>query len=299
MTRFAALLATCAALATPAALADEDVMVVFDGSNSMWGQIDGVAKIEIARDVMDNLLGEWTTTRQVGLMAYGHRRRGDCSDIETLITPAAGTSGDIQTQVNGITPTGKTPLTAAVEQAAEELSYTDRPATVILISDGLESCERDPCALARALEKGGVGFTAHVVGFGLGRDADAASLACIAEETGGQFIQASNADELGAALSTVGTAVAAAPAPEPEPEPEPELPAITVTAPATAVVGSIFDVSWSMTNDPEDFITIVPVGATKGSYADYTYAGEGLSGSIRAQSKPGMYEIRYLARGTL
>ena len=58
------------------AWADENVMVVFDGSNSMWGQIDGTAKIEIARNAMGSLLGEWTEDRKVGLMAYGHRRRG-------------------------------------------------------------------------------------------------------------------------------------------------------------------------------------------------------------------------------
>ncbi|MEM7320949.1 MAG: VWA domain-containing protein, partial [Pseudomonadota bacterium] len=152
------------------AAANENVMVVFDGSNSMWGQIDRNAKIEIARDVMENLLGDWTEERSVGLMAYGHRRRGDCGDIEVLVEPGQQSRQTILNQINAITPTGKTPLTDAVEAAAKALSYTDQPATVVLISDGLESCERDPCALAKALKQGGVGFTAHVVGFGLGAD---------------------------------------------------------------------------------------------------------------------------------
>ena len=89
----------------------------------MWGQIDGTAKIEIARDVMENLLGEWTDTREVGLMVYGHRRRGDCTDIEMLVQPNAGAGSDILDRINAITPTGKTPLTDAVEQAATALSY--------------------------------------------------------------------------------------------------------------------------------------------------------------------------------
>ena len=253
-----------------AAAANENVMVVFDGSNSMWGQIDGVAKIEIARGVMDNLLGKWTAEREVGLMAYGHRRRGDCTDIETLVQPGAAARDDILARINAITPTGKTPLTDAVEQAAIALSYTDKPATVVLISDGLESCERDPCALAAALEKGGVEFTAHVVGFGLGGDEDTASLSCIAEETGGEFISASNADELGAALSAVGTAVAEAPEPEPvvepEPEPEPELPEVVLAGPATAVTGSEFKVSWAPVLK-NDYITIVPVGTDEANMA--------------------------------
>ncbi|MEL7013950.1 MAG: vWA domain-containing protein, partial [Pseudomonadota bacterium] len=117
--------------------AQENVMIVFDGSNSMWGQIEGVSKIEIARDTIGALLDGWTEDRQVGLMAYGHRRVGDCSDIETLVEPQSGaTAGDIVERVQAISPRGKTPLTDAVEEAAEALSYKDTPATIVLISDG-------------------------------------------------------------------------------------------------------------------------------------------------------------------
>ncbi|SEL39772.1 Ca-activated chloride channel family protein, partial [Roseovarius nanhaiticus] len=256
------------AYSTAAYAADENVMIVFDGSNSMWGQIDGTAKIEIARDVMENLLGEWTADRNVGLMAYGHRRRGDCTDIETLVTPAQDTRAGILERIGAITPTGKTPLTSAVERAATEMSYTDMPATVILISDGLESCERDPCALADALEKGGVGFTAHVVGFGLG-DADASALSCLADRTGGQYLSAGNADELGKALASVSEAVSTPePAPEPQPEPEPEYD-VTLDGPATALAGDKIRVNWTGTVAPQDFITIVPMGADEGSAENY------------------------------
>ena len=178
------LLGGLACAAPASAVSEDNVMIVFDGSNSMWGQIEGVAKIEIARNVMDHLLGDWTQQRHVGLMAYGHRRQGDCADIETLVAPDTETRTQILDRIGGITPTGKTPLTGAIEQAATSLSYTDTPATVILISDGLESCNRDPCALAETLEKRGVSFTAHVVGFGLG-DTDASALSCIADNTGG------------------------------------------------------------------------------------------------------------------
>ena len=295
-----ALGATCAIGVPQAAQAADDVMVVFDGSNSMWGQIDGTAKIEIARGVMDQLLGEWTTQRRVGLMAYGHRRRGDCTDIETLIAPAEGTAAEILKHINAITPTGKTPLTDAVEMAAQQLAYTDRPATVVLISDGLESCGRDPCALAKALEKGGVSFTAHVVGFGLGNDADSASLSCIAEETGGQYIAADNAAELSQALSRVGDAVAQAPAaepvaePEPEPAPEPELPEITLTAPDQALAGSVFDVAWDQVIAARDYVTIVPMGSDEGKYANYIRVGDASEGKLQAPAETGMYELRYM-----
>ncbi|SLN22912.1 von Willebrand factor type A domain protein [Roseovarius albus] len=278
-----------------ASSADENVMVVFDGSNSMWGQIDGTAKIEIARSVMDKLLGEWANDRQVGLMAYGHRRRGDCTDIETLVEPGAGARGNILDRINNITPTGKTPLTEAVEQAAVALSYTDEPATVVLISDGLESCERDPCALAEALEKRGVDFTAHVVGFGLGGDEDTASLSCIAEKTGGEFLSARNASELETALSTVSTAVAAAaPEPEPEPVPEPELAKVTISGPDSAIIGSEFKVSWAPLLNDGDYITIVPVGTDEGVYGNYLRVAKKSEGNLRAPADFGLYELRYV-----
>lgn len=295
------------ALAASAAAAQENVMVVFDGSNSMWGQIEGTAKIEIARDVMDTLLGDWTEDRAVGLMAYGHRRRGDCGDIEILVSPGAGTRADILDRVRRITPTGKTPLTDAVERAATELSYTDRPATVVLISDGLESCDRDPCALARTLAQTGVRFTAHVVGFGLGADQDDTSLSCIAEQTGGTYIQASNAAELKAAMSSVSTAVAeAAPepqpepvaepvaAPEPAPEPEPALPEVAVNGPGTAIGGSIVEVTWNPTVDAGDYITIVPMGADEGEYGPYQAVRSGIAVTLDAPAPEGIYEIRYV-----
>lgn len=284
---------TATLLAAPAAWANENVMVVFDGSNSMWGQIDGVAKIEIARDVIDNLLGGWADDRAVGLMAYGHRSRGDCTDIEVIVEPGAAQRGTILDRIKSITPTGKTPLTDAVEQAAIGLSYKDQPATVVLISDGLESCERDPCELARALEKGGVGFTAHVVGFGLGADADTGSLACIAEETGGQYIQASNADELGAALSAVATAVAA-----PEPEPEPQAPQVTVDAPETTVAGSMTTITWDPTVSEADYIAVTPAGAEEKNLGSYVRIGKDTEVSLPVPGEPGPYEARYYSTQT-
>src|SRR5690606_13167535 len=61
----------------------EDVVVVYDASGSMWGQIDGVSKIEIAREVLADLVTGWSADTNLGLVAYGHRSEGDCRDIET------------------------------------------------------------------------------------------------------------------------------------------------------------------------------------------------------------------------
>jgi len=197
-----------------AALAQErpQAILVLDGSGSMWGQIDGVAKITIAQDVVGELLGSLPDEQELGLTVYGHRQKGDCSDIETIVMPGAGTRGAIASAVNAIKPKGKTPMTDAVVAAAEALRYTEERATVILVSDGIETCEPDPCAAARLLEETGVDFTAHVVGFDVADDPQAlAQMQCLADETGGTFRSADNAEELAAALIVV----AEPPAPEP------------------------------------------------------------------------------------
>ncbi|WP_162140975.1 VWA domain-containing protein [Fodinicurvata sediminis] len=285
------LAATVGFLAAAPALAAEDVMVVFDGSNSMWGQIDGTAKIEIAREAMDSLMGDWTEGTNVGLMAYGHRREADCKDIETLIEPGPYEREAFFSKIQGISPRGKTPLTDSIEQAAETLAYRDNPATLVVITDGIETCRRDPCALADDLERMGVGFTAHVVGFDL-KDEEQDAVACIAERTGGRFLPAGDAAELGTALSKVGATVAKTPEPEPEPEPAPE---VELTAPETADSGASLPVSWQAeTQQPKDYITIVPAGAEEGSYTNYFRVKEENEGSLRAPGETGLFEVRYI-----
>ncbi len=179
------------------------VTIVFDASNSMWGQIDERPKIEIAREALAEFVSQWSGEADLGLLAFGHRRESDCGDIETLRPPGPSDPLKFVLAVGGISPKGKSPITAAVRQAAEELRSTERPATVVLFSDGVETFGGDPCALAGELEQAGVGFTAHVIGFGV--EEDDAQLACLAEATGGLYLAASNTAELSRALSTVRT----------------------------------------------------------------------------------------------
>jgi len=205
------------AISSLAAAAADRAIIVLDASGSMWGQIDGTPKLEIARQTLRSVLQTLPGDLELGLMAYGHREKGNCEDIELVVPPAAGTGAAIVAAADGMKFLGKTPLTAAVRQAAEALRYTEDKATVVLITDGLETCNADPCAVGKELEQSGVDFTAHVVGFGLTAE-EGRQVACLAENTGGKYIQASDAKALEDAL--VETVVAAAPEPAPAPAPE-------------------------------------------------------------------------------
>jgi Ca-activated chloride channel family protein len=199
--------------------AEGRTIIVLDASGSMWGQIDGKAKLEIARTALSTVLKDIPPDTELGLIAYGHRSKGDCKDIETVVAPAAGTAAAITQAAEKMQFLGKTPLTDAVRQAAIELKSTEEKSTVVLITDGIETCQGDPCALGAELEASGVDFTAHVVGFGLTAE-EGAKVACLAENTGGKYITAGNLDSLTTALKTTVTATPE-PAPAPEPEPTP------------------------------------------------------------------------------
>lgn len=194
--------------------APPDALLILDASGSMWGQIDGINKIVIARDVVEQVVRSMPEDQRLGLVAYGHRRKGDCRDIETLADVGAD-RGEVIEAVRALSPRGKTPLSASVEHAALALDYTEQAARVILVSDGLENCEADPCALAALLAEKGLDFTVHVVGFDVTEE-ERAGLQCIAEGTGGTFLAADTAHELTEALDSL----AVPPAPEPEPEAE-------------------------------------------------------------------------------
>ncbi len=248
-------LVVSAALFVPAVLyarTQPQIMIVLDGSGSMWGKIEDKAKITIARETLERVVDQLPSTSEVGLIVYGHRQKGDCNDIETLVEPAAGQAEKIKQAVAELNPKGKTPLSASVQIAAEKLKYTENKATVVLVTDGLETCEAEPCQLAVELERLGVDFTAHVIGFGLTLD-EGKQIACLAEGTGGLYLAADNANELVEALDI---AVAeATPQQEKASEPSPA----SLKAEDKVKQAARFAIGWDGPGDRYDAIQIVYV----------------------------------------
>ncbi len=205
-------------LSLPAIAADRAI-IILDASGSMWAQINGKARIDIARDTLKQVLSGVPDSLELGFMAYGHRSKGDCNDIETLVEPATGTADAIASAAMALNPKGKTPLSAAVKLAADELRYTEDKATVILITDGIETCDADPCALASELARDGVDFKVDVVGLALSKD-EGEQVRCLADNTKGKYLSADDADGLRDALTDmVSDVVEAAPPPPSSEEP--------------------------------------------------------------------------------
>ncbi|MDI1312725.1 VWA domain-containing protein [Prosthecobacter sp.] len=182
-------------------------IIVFDASGSMYGEVPGGVKIDIAKKVVSDIVGSIDPGMELGLMAYGHRKKGDCEDIELLVPPQPGSSAAILKAVAALEPKGKTPLTAAVIQAAKYLKYEEVKVSVILVSDGVETCHNDPCTAADELERLGIDFTCHVIGFDL-KPGESSGLECLAKKTGGMYLSAKDAASLKSSLETAMKQVA-------------------------------------------------------------------------------------------
>ncbi len=218
-------LTLCASLTAQTALADcsTDAMVVFDGSGSMSEigfDVSDATRIEEAREAVGRVMPQVERFRRIGLLTYGPGGSGGCTGIVTRFTPKPMAGASMVLELDALRPSGLTPLTASVAQAAEVLDYRARPAIVVLVTDGNETCGGRPCTLGRALEAQGRDLTVHVIGFrGIvdffawnNPEQDPHSAAtvarCLADETGGRFVSTETVDELVEALqSTLGCPV--------------------------------------------------------------------------------------------
>lgn len=165
----------------------------------MWGQVEGKNKIVIAREVLADITAKTPSGMDLGLVAYGHRREGDCADIETIAAIGALAQPELIAKVNALNPKGKTPITASIEQALVAARANTDPTTIVLLSDGLETCGGDPCATVKKAKQSGGNFLLHVIGFDLAKE-DVAALECTAQAGGGIYFDAKNAADLSGAL---------------------------------------------------------------------------------------------------
>lgn len=182
---------------------------ILDASGSMWGQIDGKPKIVIAKEVLSGLMANLPERSPLGLTVYGHRRKGDCGDIEELASFGQGDRQALIASVNSLNARGMTPLTGSILFAAERLKTVEEEVTVILISDGKETCKGDPVEAAERLRADGHRFTLHVIGFDVS-DEEQRQLEAIARAGGGRYFNAADAVQFRSAAEEAASATSKA-----------------------------------------------------------------------------------------
>lgn len=180
------------------------LIVAFDASGSMAGTIGHVTKMDAARQAVNALLDGIPEDVALGLVAFGHKgnneasgRGESCAGVETLAAANPDNRQTIRRQMDELDPTGWTPLAAALESAAAELSTSETPGEqiVYVVSDGEETCDGDPIAVARKLRDGNTRAIVNVLGLDLPA-ADRAQLETVASAGGGLFTAVETESEL-------------------------------------------------------------------------------------------------------
>jgi Ca-activated chloride channel family protein len=179
--------------------ANPAVLFVVDSSGSMWGRIGGTEKVYVLRDVLSKFISRLPQNIDVGLVAYGHRNKGDCSDFE-LLAPIGSSHKLIINEITSISPKGRTPLSGSIDFAIRQIKKWSGNGTIILLSDGVENCGGDPCKAASAAGKD---IRIHMLALDVNAH-DYSQLSCIATNSGGRLFTANSKSSLEAAFASIG-----------------------------------------------------------------------------------------------
>ncbi|MFI5729486.1 VWA domain-containing protein [Kribbella sp. NPDC051587] len=199
--------------AGPAAAEGElsPVMVVLDSSGSMTARDVGGpgTRMDAAKRAVGSMVDGLPAQAQVGLAIYGAKtgssgaeKAAGCRDVQVVQPVRAVDKAALKRAVNATKASGYTPIGQALRTAAAQLPKEGQR-SVVLVSDGEDTCAPpQPCEVAKELHRQGVDLHVHTIGFRV--DAKArAQLACIAQNTGGTYHDAADADSLTGVLGRV------------------------------------------------------------------------------------------------
>lgn len=148
------------------------ILFVFDGSQSMYGRWQSDMKINIAKKLMSKLLDSLSTfdNLQIALRVYGHQKQfppADCNDTRLEVPFSDNNFAKVKNTILEITPRGTTPLAYALSQTVHDFPPCENCRNIIiLITDGIEECDGDPCDTSVELQKKRIAMKPFIIGIG-------------------------------------------------------------------------------------------------------------------------------------
>jgi Ca-activated chloride channel homolog len=161
--------------ATPAPPLLTRIEFLFDASQSMYARWQTGARIDVAKRMMLQLLDSLKNVPdlELALRVYGHQKPfppQDCDDSRLEVPFGKGNVSTIQQVLKNLTPRGTTPIAKSLELCGNDFPQDKSRNIIILITDGIEECGADPCAVSAALQKRGIVLRPFVIGLGLDAD---------------------------------------------------------------------------------------------------------------------------------
>ena len=147
------------------------ILFVLDGSGSMVAKMGENPRIDIAKRVLSKMVDSLSQKPnvEVALRVYGHTKtvlQHDCGDTKLEVPFAEDNTDAIKESLSAIKPKGYTLIARSLLEAANDFPDKNGRNIIILITDGMEECDGDPCAISEALQKKGVILKPFIVGMG-------------------------------------------------------------------------------------------------------------------------------------
>jgi len=153
---------------------DTRILFIFDASQSMNGYWQKNRKIDIAEKVLIHIIDslEGLSNVKMALRLYGHQSPvppQDCNDTKLEVPFSENNAGKIRQKLRYIVPKGTTPIAHSLELGAKDFppDCDNCRNIIILITDGIEACDGDPCEVSYELQKQGIVLKPFVIGIGI------------------------------------------------------------------------------------------------------------------------------------
>lgn len=151
------------------------ILFLFDASQSMYARWETNTKYEVAKkmlgEMVDSLQG--MQNLELAMRVYGHTKKyppQDCDDTQLEVPFGKDNGFSIKKRLEEISPSGTTPIARSLEECGGDFPKSPARNIIILITDGIEECNGDPCAVSAMLQKKGIALKPFVIGLGLNKD---------------------------------------------------------------------------------------------------------------------------------
>jgi Ca-activated chloride channel family protein len=184
--------------------AGRNLEIVLDVSGSMNTKLEEGTRWTTALEVLKNVVATLPGDLNVGLRVYAHRYSSKsaqtCQDTELLVPIGKLDRDRIVKATEQLKPRGETPLVYSVLKTVGDLKKAGG-GSVILITDGEESCHGNAQSASRQIKASGVKVTLNIVGFTLTGKQVESELGSFASSTGGHYYGAQDGEQLSRAIT--------------------------------------------------------------------------------------------------
>ena len=145
---------------------------LFDASQSMVGKWQSGTKMDIAKKLMNELLDSlrYVENLELGLRVFGHLKKfppQDCDDTQLEVPFEPDNVFKLKAKIKSLVPKGTTPIARSLEACGSDFPSDTSRNIIVLITDGIEECNGDPCAVSLALQKRGIVLKPFIIGLGI------------------------------------------------------------------------------------------------------------------------------------